>query len=252
MRMPNLAIKRERHLTPMIDDILSELTGSCWFSKMDLRSGYHQIMLHPESRPITTFSTHNGLWGLQKQGLKLHKDKCDFLKEEICFFGYHFSKHGVGPDPQKVKDIQEAPAPTTVTGVRSFLGMVTYYGQFMKNLADITGPLRQLTQANQPWVWGEEQEAAFQATKMALSADTTLVFFDPYRHSQLVVNAIPTGLGALLTQKQDCGESTPIAFASHPLTPTEQKYSQINVKPSPSTGGAAIFTFTSMASRFLS
>ncbi|KAJ1154596.1 hypothetical protein NDU88_007342 [Pleurodeles waltl] len=62
MCLPNQATKRERHLTPTIDDILSELSGSRWFSKMDLRSRYHQIVLHPDSRPITTFSTHTSLW----------------------------------------------------------------------------------------------------------------------------------------------------------------------------------------------
>ena len=61
MRLLNLAIKRERHITPTLDDIISKITGSRWFSKMDLRSGYHQIMLAPESQHVTTFSTHLGL-----------------------------------------------------------------------------------------------------------------------------------------------------------------------------------------------
>ena len=61
MRLPNLAIKCERHLTPTVDDIICEITGSRWFSKMDLRLRYHQIMLAPESRHVTTFSTHLGI-----------------------------------------------------------------------------------------------------------------------------------------------------------------------------------------------
>lgn len=61
MRTPNLAIKCERHLTPTVDDIVVEVSGSHWFSKMDLRAGYHQLMLDPASRVITTFSTHVGL-----------------------------------------------------------------------------------------------------------------------------------------------------------------------------------------------
>jgi hypothetical protein len=61
MRLPNKAVKRERHITPTIDDIIVELTGAKVFSKLDLNSGYHQVELSPESRYITTFTTHVGL-----------------------------------------------------------------------------------------------------------------------------------------------------------------------------------------------
>lgn len=49
MRIPNAAIKRERHLTPTIDDLIGEMDGACWFTKLDLRSGYHQLVLDQES-----------------------------------------------------------------------------------------------------------------------------------------------------------------------------------------------------------
>ena len=62
MREANKAVMRERHLTPTIDDIIHDLNGNTIFSKLDLRSGYHQLELHPDSRYITTFSTHAGLW----------------------------------------------------------------------------------------------------------------------------------------------------------------------------------------------
>ncbi|XP_031335480.1 uncharacterized protein K02A2.6-like [Photinus pyralis] len=62
MREANKAIKRERHPTPTIDDILSELNGATTFSKIDLKDGYHQLTLHENSRYITVFSTHAGLY----------------------------------------------------------------------------------------------------------------------------------------------------------------------------------------------
>ena len=62
MRLPNKAIKRERHVTPTIDDVIADLTGAEYFSKLDLRSGYHQLLLHPDSRYIITFSTHAALY----------------------------------------------------------------------------------------------------------------------------------------------------------------------------------------------
>ena len=61
MRGPNTVIKRERHITPTIEDGISDLNGACVFSKLDLNQGYHQIMLDESSRYITSFSTHVGL-----------------------------------------------------------------------------------------------------------------------------------------------------------------------------------------------
>ncbi len=61
VRMANEAIKRERHPTPTVDDLIHNFNGATVFSKLDLRSGYHQIPLAPESLYITTFATHKGL-----------------------------------------------------------------------------------------------------------------------------------------------------------------------------------------------
>jgi len=62
MRQANQAIKRERHVIPKMEDIIQDLHGAKVFSKIDLREGYHQIKLHENSRDITTFATHKGLY----------------------------------------------------------------------------------------------------------------------------------------------------------------------------------------------
>ena len=62
MRDANKAIQRTRHVTPTIEDIVSDLNGTTVFSKVDLKAGYHQLTLDKSSRGITTFSTHNGLY----------------------------------------------------------------------------------------------------------------------------------------------------------------------------------------------
>ena len=62
MRKANTAVKRERHVIPTIDDVLPDLHEATVFSKIDLREGYHQIVLHKDSRHITTFATHEGLF----------------------------------------------------------------------------------------------------------------------------------------------------------------------------------------------
>ena len=58
MREPNKAIQRERHQMPTVSELIADLNGSTVFSKLDLRAGYHQLELEPESRSITTFATH--------------------------------------------------------------------------------------------------------------------------------------------------------------------------------------------------
>ena len=62
MRAPNKAILRTRHIIPTIEDLVVDLNGAKYFSKLDMNQGYHQLELAPESRYITTFSTHRGLY----------------------------------------------------------------------------------------------------------------------------------------------------------------------------------------------
>ena len=62
MREANQAIERERHVMPTLQDFKAEVNGSKFFSKLDLKQAYHQLELEPESRFITTFSTHEGLF----------------------------------------------------------------------------------------------------------------------------------------------------------------------------------------------
>ena len=62
MREANKAIGRHRFVTPTLDDIITKMNGAKIFSKLDMNSGYQQLELHPDSRSISTFSTHSGLY----------------------------------------------------------------------------------------------------------------------------------------------------------------------------------------------
>ena len=62
MREANTAILRERHPQPTIEDLLNDLNGARYFSKLDLTAAYHQLQLNEQSRYITTFTTHKGLF----------------------------------------------------------------------------------------------------------------------------------------------------------------------------------------------
>ena len=190
----NQAIKRERHATPTIDDIILELNGSAVFSKVNLNKGFHHLVLSEDSRNMTTFASNVGLrrykrlnFGvscapeifqneirqtlgrlnatlnisddiivhgktreeydqnieallnrLQEKNLTLNKDKCEFGKTKIKFYGFIFSESGFSADPEKIEAIKNVETPKTVAEIRSFLGMTNYVSRFINNYSSIT------------------------------------------------------------------------------------------------------------------
>ena len=106
--------------------------------------------------------------------------------------------------------------------------MANYSSHFISNLATITEPLRWLTHKEAKFIWGKEQEDAYQTLKTALVNSPVMGYFDTKNESELIVDASPVGLSAILTQKPP-GEnalSKIIAYASRALTQTEQRYCQ--------------------------
>ena len=114
------------------------------------------------------------------------------------------------------------PAPTDVTGVRRFLGMVQYLSKFLPKLADLTKPLRDLTQKAVIFTWQKAQEDAFNAVKDAISETPVLRYYSLHDEVTVQCDASQFGLGAALLQN-----GQPVAFSSRALTPTEQRYAQI-------------------------
>ena len=81
---------------------------------------------------------------LQKRGLKLKLEKCNFRKRKVTYLGHEVSGDGISPEPQNVAAVKEWPIPTTVKELRTFLGFASYYRKFIDSLAKIAGPLHQL------------------------------------------------------------------------------------------------------------
>ena len=93
---------------------------------------------------------HNVLTRFQERGLTLNAEKCKFSVPEITFFGYTISGSGIRPTDETVTAIRNAPKPSTVSEVRSFLRLVNYCSRFIPNFATISAPLRQLTHKAPP------------------------------------------------------------------------------------------------------
>jgi ribosomal protein S27AE len=281
MRQANTAIVRERHPIPTVDEVLQSMNGSKVFSKIDLRSGFHQIELEEGSRSITTFSCHLGLFRykrlmfgissapelfqhiiqqvlvgcegcenisddliihgkddedhdkhligviekLMEKGLTINLSKCLIRLPEVEFFGHNLSGRGIAPTQDRVKAVAEARKPNSVAEVRSFMGLVNFSGRFIQNLATLAEPLRKLTRQGETFRWGREQDVAFSKLEQALSKAEVLAYFKQDAETEVVVDASPVGLGAMLIQNQD-GVKRVVCYASRSLSRTERKYSQ--------------------------
>ena len=128
---------------------------------------------------------------------------------------------------EKVQAIMEAPQPVDITQLKSFLGMLNYYGKFLPNLSTHLAPFYQLLRKHSHWTWGPEQKVAFQKAKSMLTSSKVLTHYDPAKPLTLSCDASPYGVGAVLSHQMGEGEH-PIAFASRSLAPAEKNYSQID------------------------
>ncbi|GJW31826.1 putative reverse transcriptase domain-containing protein [Tanacetum coccineum] len=250
---------KNRYPLPRIDDLFDQLQGSRYFSKIDLRSGYHQLRVHEDDIPKTAFRTRYGhfeftvmpfgltnapavfmdlmnrvckpyldkfvivfiddiliyskskeehevhlrlvLELLRKEKLYAKFSKCEFWLEEVHFLGHVVNQGGIHVDPGKIEAVKNWKAPTTPSEIRSFLGLAGYYRRFIANFSKIAKPLTSLTQKNQKYVWGVEQEEAFQTLKNNLCDAPILSLPDGVEDFVVYFDALNQGLGCVLMQR---------------------------------------------------
>lgn len=162
---------------------------------------------------------------LKEFNVALNKEKCSFALSEIRFLGHNLSAAGIKPTNDKIIAIKQFREPNTAEEVRSFLGLVNFVGKFIPNLATVTEPLRKLTRQSNTFEWTEIQQKAFDQLKNHLSCESTLGYYDVNDRTQIIADASPVGLGAILIQFKE-SEPRIISYASRSLTQTEQKYAQ--------------------------
>ena len=80
------------------------------------------------------------------------------MAEGVTYLGHAINAEGLHPVEDKVRSIKEAPSPKNVTELRSFLGMVNYYGKFLRDLSKELAPLYKLLHNDTKWQWCAEQE----------------------------------------------------------------------------------------------
>ncbi|KAK9055581.1 hypothetical protein SSX86_026665 [Deinandra increscens subsp. villosa] len=268
---------KNRYPLPRIDDLFDQLQGARWFSKIDLRSGYHQLKVKEEDVPKTAFRTRYGhyeflvmpfgltnapaafmdlmnrvcrpmldrsvivfiddilvysrseeehaehlrevLEKLRAERLFAKFSKCAFWLKEVQFLGHVIGAEGIMVDPSKIEAVTKWERPRNPTEVRSFLGLAGYYRKFIQDFSKIALPMTKLTRKDTKFVWGVEQEEAFQSLKQKLTQAPVLTL--PEGTDDLVVysDASLRGLGCVLMQRGKV-----IAYASRLLKKHEMNY----------------------------
>ena len=164
---------------------------------------------------------------LDEAGLRVKQAKCEFFKPSVTYLGHRIDANGLQPLLDRVQAIKEAPTPTSVTELKSYLGMLTYYSKFLPNLSSTLHPLHLLLRKDVKWEWGVAQARAFAASKELLTSDKCLTHFDSSLKLTLACDASAYGLGAVLSHKMPDGSERPIAYSSRTLNAAERHYSQL-------------------------
>ena len=164
---------------------------------------------------------------IAKAGVTLNADKCVFAQPSVRFLGQRVDAAGIRPDPKKIKAVQEMQEPTNLTELRRFLGMAYQLSKFVPDMADKSKPLRDLLCTKNAWILEASQQQAFDNVKNVLSSAPALALYDPQLETLVSADASSYGLGAIMVQRQSDGSLRPVVYASRSLTPTEQRYAQI-------------------------
>ena len=266
------------------EDLFVKMSGSKYFTKVDLSKGYWQIKMKENSKSLTAFVTPEGLFSFNKmpfglvnsgatfcrmmrilsKGLKdtdnfvddiiIHTEtwvshmialeallvrlrqakltarpsKCVVAVKNVSFLGHLIGEGMIQPLPEKVVSIRKCQRPCTKKQVRSFLGLIGYYRNFIPNFSAVSAPLSDLTKKGQPNKvrWQDEQENAFNALIQELSKSPILCLTNFERQFILRTDASDLGIGAVLLQEN--GEyKLPVAYASKKLLDRERRYSVI-------------------------
>ncbi|CAM5162642.1 unnamed protein product [Natator depressus] len=170
---------------------------------------------------------HSVLNCISKTGLKLNRSKCKFRQTELSFLGHTISQAGLKPDLDHILAISNAPPPTDLQTLRSFLGLTSRYAKFIPNYASVIEPLRELLQRSSNLVWTTDAQASFEMVKDLIVHSPVRVLFSPALPTIVTTEASNYGLGAVLTQLHEDNIERTVAFASRTLSNAERKYSTV-------------------------
>ncbi|CAB5107645.1 unnamed protein product [Rhizophagus irregularis] len=202
----------------LMDEILKEYIGEFVIVYLD------DIMIYSKNFEEHVEHIDKVLNKLRENNLIVELKKCKFGERNIEFLGHIVGRDGLKPDVKKVEKIKEIKIPETVTQVRSFLGLCSYYRRFIKNFAKIAKPLYHLVKKDVPFEWTERQQEAFEELKIRLMEKPVLDYPNFEKEFILITDVSGEGLGAVLSQKNEENKEFVIAYASRSLIGAEKNY----------------------------
>nr|GEW01250.1 reverse transcriptase domain-containing protein [Tanacetum cinerariifolium] len=150
-------------------------------------------------------------------------EKSHFMVKEGIVLGHKISKNGIKVDKPKVNVISKLPHPTTVKGIRSFLGHAGFYQQFIQDFLKIARPITRLLEKDNPFFFSKECVEAFQTLKRKLTEAPILIAPDWDFPFELMCDASDFAIGAVLGKRQE-KHFRPIHYASKTMTEAESNY----------------------------
>ena len=160
---------------------------------------------------------------LKEAGLTLKSKKCILFQRKVQFLGHVVSEEGISTDPEKISAIKEWPVPTSVTQLRSFVGICAYYRRFIGSFSEIAKPLHKLTEKEAKFIWDEKCQAAFTELKERLTSTPVLAYPNTEDPFILDTDASDVAMGAVLSQVQESQERV-VAYGSKTFSKSEINY----------------------------
>ncbi|GKE87256.1 putative reverse transcriptase domain-containing protein [Tanacetum coccineum] len=212
-----------------IDDLFDQLQGSRIYSKIDLRSGYHQLRVREQDILKKAFQTRYGHYEFQVMPFGLtnapanqteHEEHLkailELLKKE---------KLGIHVDLAKIESIKDWGSPKTPTEIRKFLGLVGYYQTFIGGFLKIAKSMKKITQKGIKFDWGEKEENTFQLIKQKLCSAPILALPEGSEDFVVYYDASHKGLGVVLMQREKV-----ITYASRQLKIHKKNYTTYDLE----------------------
>ncbi|KAL0539664.1 hypothetical protein IC582_023880 [Cucumis melo] len=178
-----------------------------------------EILIYSKTEAEHEEHLHQVLETLRANKLYAKFSKCELWLKKVTFLGHVVSSEGVSVDPAKIKAVTSWPRPSTVSEIRSFLGLADYYKRFVEDFSRIASPLTQLTRNGTPFVWSPACESSFQELKQKLMSAPVVIVSNGSGSFVIYSDASKKGLGCILMQ-----QGKVVAYASRQLKSREQNY----------------------------
>ena len=202
-----------------MDQILQNIPGTCCILDGIIVTG-RDINEHISNLSLL-------LKRLQHHGLRVNREKTEFLKSTTEFCGFKVDKDGIHKTEGEIRTMMDAPRPENTQQVRSFIGLVNYYARFIPNLSEVLHPLNQLLHNGHKWRQYEHCENSFLLVRKLITSAVVLTHYNPALPVVLACDASSYGVGAVMSHPFEDGSEHPIVLASKSLTTFQKNYFRI-------------------------